>query len=168
MVTHAKYRVARVRAAAYTRVSTQAQATEDKVSLDEQKADIQAYCDAKGYEVVEWYSDVGSGASKRRKDFQRMLKDARTDRFDVVVAWKSDRLSRGMYPAAALMEAIEGADIGLESVKDTIDINTFAIMAVVGKIELENIKERMRMGLRGRYKNGLVNGHIKYGYRLAG
>ena len=33
--------------------------------------------------------------------------DARRGLFDTIVCWKSDRLSRGMYPAAALMEVVE-------------------------------------------------------------
>ena len=79
---------------------------------------------------------MGSGASKRRPQFQQMLKDAQAGLFDVIVCWKSDRLSRGLYPATALMEAIEGTNITIEAVKDTIDLKTFGIMAAVGKIEL--------------------------------
>ena len=66
----------RVRAVGYLRVSSQAQAGEEKVSLTEQKKDIQFYCDDHGYEVVEWYEDIGSGSSKRRRSFQRMLREA--------------------------------------------------------------------------------------------
>ena len=155
-----------MRAAAYTRVSTEKQAEDDKVSLGEQVKDIAAYCLDKGYTLVKEYQDVGSGASKRRAAFQRLLRDAQDGLFDVIVCWKSDRLSRGLYPAAALSEALEGTDIGLESVKDTIDRNTFEIMAVVGKIELNHIRERARMGARGRVSRGKVNGTMKYGYRI--
>ena len=62
-------------AAGYIRVSTQQQAEEDKVSLDEQRQDIEAYAASKGYTVVKWYSDVGSGASKRRPQFQQLLRE---------------------------------------------------------------------------------------------
>ena len=119
-----------------------------------------------GYALVKLYQDVGSGASKRRLGFQQMLRDLQAGEFDVIVCWKSDRLSRGLYPAAALSEALEGTDIRLESVKDTIDRNTFDIMAVVGKIELQNIRERARMGARGRASKGLVSGVLKYGYTI--
>ena len=78
--------------------------------------------------MVKQYQDVGSGASKRRPQFQQMLRDLQEGAFDVIVCWKSDRLSRGLYPAAALSETLEGTDIGLESVKDTIERNTFDIM----------------------------------------
>ena len=113
------------RAAAYIRVSTERQAEEDRVSLGEQQKDIETHCEQGGHTLVKVYQDVGSGATKRRPQFQQMLKDAQAGLFDVIVCWKSDRLSRGLYPAAALSEALEGTDIGLESVKDTIDRNTF-------------------------------------------
>lgn len=153
-----------MRAALYARVSSTQQAAEDKVSLTEQFRDLEDYCRQRGYRVVARYQDVGSGSSKRRPEFQKMLKDAQSGQFDVIVAWKSDRLSRGMYPAAALMEALEGTNIRLEAVKDTIDLKTFGILAAVGKIELENLKERVIMGHRGRARKGLVEARVKYGF----
>ena len=73
-----------IRAAAYIRVSTERQAEEDRVSLDEQHKDIAAYCQGKGYTVVKEYQDVGSGASKRRPQFQQLLWDAQDGEFDVI------------------------------------------------------------------------------------
>ena len=155
------------RAVAYIRVSTDRQAEEDKVSLDEQLADIESHCQARGYELATVYRDVGhSGASKRRPKFQEMLKAAGADEFDVIICWKSDRLSRGLYPATALMEAIEGTAITIEAVKDAIDLKTFCLLAAVGKIELENIRERTRMGQRGRAARGTLSGTLRYGYAL--
>ena len=92
-----------IRAAAYIRVSTERQAEEDKVSLGEQSKDIAAYCLDKGYTVVKEYQDIGSGASKRRQGFQQLLRDTQAGHYDVIVCWKSDRLSRGLYPDTALM-----------------------------------------------------------------
>ena len=47
-----------------------------------------------------------------------MLADARRGRFDTLVCWKSDRLGRGMYPAAALIEVVEAHQIRLEAVME--------------------------------------------------
>ena len=102
-----------IRAAAYIRVNTERQAEEDRVSLEEQHKGIASYCETKDYTVVKDYRDVGSGASKRRPGFQQLLRDVQDGALDVIVCWKSDRLSRGLYPAAALMEAIEGTDVTL-------------------------------------------------------
>ena len=144
------------RAATYARVSTQDQAGEDRTSLSEQAADMERYCSEKGYEIVARYQDIGSGATKNRRDFQRMLSDAAAGIFDVVICWKSDRLSRGIYPAAALSEVVEAYDLRIESVNDTIDMNTFHMYALVGKIELDNLRERTSMGKRGAAKQGRI------------
>ena len=155
------------RAAIYARVSDKSQDTEDKTSLSEQMADMEAYCERMGLIIVARYQEVGRGWSKKRPEFQRMLADASDARFDVIVCWKMDRLSRGMYPAAALMEVVEAHQIRLESVMDPIDMKMFGIMAAIGKIELDNIRERTSMGRRGKAKQGrMPNGSVPYGYRI--
>ena len=96
-----------------------------------------------------------------------MLAAARRGRFDTIVCWKSDRLSRGMYPAAALMEVVEAYQIELEAVMDAIDMKTFGLMAAIGKIELDNFRERASMGKRGSAKQGRIPvNNVPYGYRL--
>ena len=155
------------RAAIYARVSDKSQAEEDKTSISEQIADMEAYCEREGLIIVARYQEVGKGWSKNRPEFQRMLADAREERFDTIVCWKSDRLSRAMYSAAALMEVVETYEIDLKAVKDTIDKNTFAIMAIVGKIELDNFRERASMGKRGAAKQGRIpTGKVPFGYRI--
>ena len=107
-----------MRAAAYTRVSTEGQAEDDKTSLGEQVLGIEQHCERKGHAIVQRYQDVGSGSSiTKRPEFQRMLADARSGLFDVIVCWKSDRLSRGLFPAAALNEPLEAAQARLEALQ---------------------------------------------------
>ena len=155
------------RAAIYARVSDKSQAEDDKTSLSEQTTEMEAYCEGKGLTITARYQEVGRGWSKKRPEFQRMLADARRERFDTIVCWKSDRLSRGMYPAAALMEVVEAHQIRLEAVMDAIDMKTFGLMAAIGKIELDNFRERSTMGKRGTAKQGRVpTGGLPYGYRI--
>lgn len=152
------------RAVGYIRVSTDRQA-EEGVSMDFQEEDIRKYCESKGYELTEMFRDAGySGASKNRPDFQRMLRAIRQEVCDVVVCYKSDRLSRGLFPATALIEALDGTQIRMESVHDAIDINAFGLLAAVGKIELESIRQRTRSAARSRASRGKVTGVVAYGY----
>ena len=137
------------RAAIYARVSDKSQAEDDKTSLSEQIGDMEAYCEAKGMTVTARYQEVGRGWSKKRPEFLRMLADAKRGRFDTIVCWKSDRLSRGMYPAATLMEVVEAHQIRLEAVMDSIDMKTFGLMAAIGKIELDNFRERSTIEVSG-------------------
>ena len=155
------------RAAIYARVSDKSQDGEDKTSISEQVSEMEAYCEQKGLTITARYQEVGRGWSKKRPEFQRMLADARQGRFDTIVCWKSDRLSRGMYPAAALMEVVEAHQIRLEAVMDAIDMKTFGLMAAIGKIELDNFRERSTLGKRGTAKQGRVpTGKLPYGYRI--
>ena len=159
--------VDRKRAAIYARVSDKSQAEDDKTSLTEQTTEMEAYCEGKGMTITARYQEVGRGWSKKRPEFQRMLADAKRGRFDTIVCWKSDRLSRGMYPAAALMEVVEAYQIQLEAVMDAIDMKTFGLMAAIGKIELDNFRERASMGKRGSAKQGRMPvGALSYGYRI--
>ena len=131
------------RTAIYARVSDRSQDGEDKTSISEQVGEMEAYCESRGLTITARYQEVGRGWSKKRPEFQRMLADARHGRFETIVCWKSDRLSRGMYPAAALMEVVEAHQIRLETV-----------MVAIGKIELDNFRERSTMGKRGVAKQG--------------
>ena len=125
------------------------------------------HCQRRGLTIVARYQEVGRGWSKKRPEFQRMLADARQGRFDTIVCWKSDRLSRGMYPAAALMEVVEAHRINLQAVMDAIDMKTFGLMAAVGKIELDNFRERSSMGKRGTAKQGRIPiSNVPYGYQI--
>ena len=103
------------RATIYARVSDKSQDAEDKTSISEQISDMEAHCQRRGLTIVARYQEVGRGWSKKSPEFQRMPADARQGRFDTIVCWKSDRLSRGMYPAAALMEVVEAHRINLRS-----------------------------------------------------
>ena len=153
--TRARERINGKTAAIYARVSDKSQAEDDKTSISEQTGEMEAYCERKGLTITARYQEVGRGWSKKRPEFQRMLTDARRERFDTIVCWKSDRLSRGMYPAAALMEVVEAHQIQLE-----------AVMAAIGKIELDNFRERSTMGKRGSAKQGrMPAGAPPYGYR---
>ena len=71
-----------------------------------------------------------------------------------------------MYPAAALMEVVEAHQVRIEAVMDAIDMKTFGLMAAIGKIELDNFRERAAMGRRGAAKQGRIpSGGLPYGYR---
>ena len=165
--TEAPHQANGQRAAIYARVSDKSQDGEDKTSISEQMGEMEAYCEGKGLTITARYQEVGRGWSKKRPEFQRMLADARQGRFDTIVCWKSDRLSRGMYPAAALMEVVEAHQIRLEAVMDAIDMKTFGLMAAIGKIELDNFRERSTLGKRGTAKQGRVpTGKLPYGYRI--
>ena len=67
-----------LRAALYLRVSTARQAEHD-VSIPDQRKQGEAYCAARGYQLVEIFVEPGNTATNdRRPEFQRMIEAKRS------------------------------------------------------------------------------------------
>lgn len=115
----------RKRVVLYIRVSTQDQAIEGH-SIEAQEARAREYAERMDYEVVNVYIDEGiSGKStKRRLAFQRMMADARTGNFDLVIIWKLTRLVRNMLDILKTVEEFIKLGIELFSISENFDIST--------------------------------------------
>ena len=74
------------KAAGYIRVSTKGQATEGE-SLSTQRAAIEDYASRNGWTLSEIYADEGisGGSMKKRTALQRLLRDAKTGNFKVLI-----------------------------------------------------------------------------------
>src|SRR3546814_7345297 len=88
-----------LRAALYLRVSTARQAEHD-VSIPDQRKQGEAYCAARGYQLVEIFVEPGNTATNdRRPEFQRMI-EAGTSKpapFDVVLVHSFSRFFRDAF-----------------------------------------------------------------------
>jgi site-specific DNA recombinase len=85
----------------YLRVSTEEQALVIEGSLDSQKYRLQNFVEIKNMQesnwgkVVEIYSDEGiSAKDTRRPSFQRMIKDVRNGKINLILVTDLSRLSR--------------------------------------------------------------------------
>jgi len=114
-------------------------------------------------EVVARYIDTTSGGSANRPEFQRMLKDARKHKFDMVLVWSLDRFSReGIGNTLAYLEKLKQARVGLKSLQeswlDTSDRGIgellLAIFSWVAEQERTRISERTKAGLVVAKANG--------------
>ena len=154
-------------AAIYTRVSSDAQDGQDSVSLNEQLTACQDYAARQGYDVIETYQDVQSGSDAKRPGFQAMLADARAGKVEVLIAWRQDRLLRGIAPAHHLNDVIEGYGVQVETAAETFNQQLFLVMVGIAKIELDTFRARSRMGKLGAARAGrvpLAQHSIPYGY----
>ena len=80
--------------AIYIRVSTTSQ-VEEGYSIDEQKDKLKSYCQIKDWNVYKVYTDGGfSGSNTERPALEKLIKDAKNKKFDTVLVYKLDRLSR--------------------------------------------------------------------------
>lgn len=162
------------RACVYTRVSTDAQGEDGKVSLPEQERMAKACIESKGWRYVRTYEDSGyTGRNTNRPGLQSMLKDIMTGEIDVIVIFKLDRLSRKQRDTLTIIEdVLLKNNVDLVSLNETLDTTTpwgramIGILSSFNQLESENIALRTAMG---RYaaarEGGYAGGKPPLGYR---
>lgn len=96
------------RAAIYLRISQDRHMKGD--AIRRQRDDCEYTCRYHGWEVVAEYVDQSRSAYSgiERPEFERMVRDFRAGRFDVVVAWKLDRLVRRVGTLADMVSEVQG------------------------------------------------------------
>lgn len=161
----------------YIRVSTLEQA-EHGYSLSEQEDRLRALCVAKGWSVYNVYKDDGqSGANLERKAMQKMIRDCKSHKIDMVLVTQLDRLSRSQKDVLFLIEDVFNKnDVSFYSLKETLDTSTpfgkamIGILAVFAQFEREQIRERMVSGKIGRAKAGKIMSWVitPFGYKKDG
>ncbi|MBE0680731.1 MAG: recombinase family protein [Anaerolineales bacterium] len=162
------------RAVIYIRTSSESQGANS--SPIEQETDCLHLAQEKGLQVVRVYRDVEkyrvgnklvepSGSRSDRPGLLAMLKDAARDEFDVILAWREDRLYRGIRAMLTVLETVQDYKIEILLAKEHFDPKIAPIRAWVAQMELEGMKERMTMGVIARLKAGKANtGQDRYGY----
>ena len=161
------------RVAIYTRVSTVEQA-EEGYSIDEQERLLIEYCNKNDYEVYETYSDKGiSGKDiKHRPSIKKLLKDAEDKKFDMVLVWKINRISRKLSDVLKMVELFENNNIAFKSYSEPFDTTTpsgkmqFQMMALIGEFERGTIAQNVKMGMCARARAGKWCGNTVLGYDL--
>jgi site-specific DNA recombinase len=111
----------KVRAAVYTRKSSEEGLDQEFNSLHAQRAAGEAYVASQSAEgwllVPDRYDDGGiSGATLERPALKRLLADVEAGRIDCVVVYKVDRLSRSLTDFAKLVDAFERHGVSFVSV----------------------------------------------------
>lgn len=158
--------VSRLRAAGYARVSV---LHEDSTSIKQQSELIKKRCKIEGWKYdpeVDLYVDEGLSGSKkevRRPAFEQLL--ANRGKYDRIVVFRFDRLSRRMSELASTIEALNEADIAVISLNEGFGTDTEQgrvmanIMGSLAAGETEAIRQRVkstqaRMFQDGKWKGG--------------
>jgi len=107
-------------------------------------------------EVVAEYTDLASGGNGDRENFLRMFEDADKHKFDLLLTWSLDRLSReGISNTLGYIERLNRAGVALKSLQeswlDTRDEGLgklmIAIFSWVASQERKRIIERTKAAL---------------------
>lgn len=115
------------RAVIYARYSAGPHQTD--VSIEGQEKVCQDYIARKEYGFVRMYADRHiSGRTDKRPAFQRMIDDARSGSFDVVVVYSLDRFSRDKYDSAIYKKMLRDCGVVVESASENIPDGPEGIM----------------------------------------
>lgn len=147
--------------AVYCRVSTTEQA-EEGYSIGEQERLIREYCVKRGYEVYRVFSDAGISGKDivHRPAMQELLRDATEKKFDMVMSWKINRLSRKLEDAIKIVNTLDKYGITYQSYSERFESNTpagkmqFQMMALVGEFERNTIAQNVKMGMKAKARAG--------------
>ncbi len=135
----------------YGRVSTKDKGQD----TENQLVQLREFAAKQGWEVFAEYVDRETGAKSDRAEFQRMFADASKRRFDLLLFWSLDRLSReGVLETLQHLNRLTSNGIGYKSYteqyfdscgifKDAV----ISILATVAKQERVRLSERTKAGL---------------------
>lgn len=162
------------RVALYLRVSTSRQAERD-LSIPDQRRQGEAYCAAKGWEIVKDYIEPGASATDdKRPSFQRMIDEACSSErpFNVILVHSFSRFFRDAFQLEFYVRKLAKHGVRLASVtQETGDDPTSAmirqIMALFDEYQSkENAKHTLR-AMRENARQGFWNGsRPPLGYRV--
>lgn len=157
-----------LRGVIYARYSSHNQKEE---SIEQQIEECTAFAKANHITILEIYADKAiSGRTDDRRSFQRMIHDAGKGLFDVVVAYKSNRIARNMLNALQYESKLEKFGVQTFYAKEEFG-NTaagrFALrnMMNINQFYSENLSEDVKRGMRDNAENCKINGRIPYGYK---
>jgi hypothetical protein len=159
-------------AAIYIRTSSEHQA--EKASPEEQERDCRSLAEQHGLKVTAVYRDteryrVGrrlvdpSGTRADRPGLAAMLSDAMAGKFDVILAWKEDRLYRGLRAMLSVLEVLQEKNLNVLLAKESFDptmapvkvwvagmdcqLGQLSMQEVYLKQELANLHQRFDIAL---------------------
>ena len=155
----------------YIRVSTDGQA-QDGVSLDAQRAKIEAWCVLNDYTLTAVHVDAGiSGKNCNRPGLQAALSDC--GKGDALVVYSLSRLSRSIRDTMDISDKLAKVGADLVSLSEKIDTTSaagkmvFRLLAVMNEFERDQISERTKSAMQHKKSKSERVGTVNYGFSLA-
>ncbi|MEE9122021.1 MAG: recombinase family protein [Syntrophobacteria bacterium] len=161
-----------MKAVGYIRVSTEDQAREG-ISLDTQKAKIEAYAAINDLELLGIIRDEGaSGKDLEREGMAKLLDLVESEKVEAVIVYKLDRLSRRTLDTLSLIENLESKGIAFHSISEKVDTKSatgrffLTILSAIAQMERDMIAERTKDALAHKKQKGEWSGRVPFGFRL--
>ena len=128
-----------------------------------------------GWEFVDIYCDFGiSGFSNKRPAFQRMMKDARKKRFDLIIVKSISRFARNTETTLKATRELRRLGIGVFFYLQNTNTLTVAgelmltVRAAFAQAESDSASETLKLAYRHRFEKGIPSPRVfeTYGYEL--
>lgn len=151
-----------IKTAAYVRVSHEEQ-KKHGFSVDAQKEGLQKYANENGYLIVDWYIDEAKSARKKtgkRKEFLRLLEDAKERKFELIIFKCIDRWFRNIAEYYKTQEILEDNKIDWECSEEDIDTTTregrlkLNLYLMLAQDEADRGSERIKYVFKDKVLNG--------------
>ncbi|GGI97684.1 recombinase family protein [Paenibacillus hunanensis] len=164
-----------MRVAIYIRVSTDMQA-EDGFSVEGQRSRLISYAESQDWTITDFYIDDGYSAKDlKRPAMQQMLYEVKEQKFDVVLVYKLDRLTRSVANLHELLEEFDANNVKFKSATEIFETTTamgrffITLVGAMAEWERGTISERVRFGVEQMVKEGKRPGGIfPFGYTSTG
>lgn len=138
-----------VKAVAYARVSTLlGQDTENQL------VGIRELAKNRNFLLTTEYVDEGiSGKSEKRPSLDRLVKDARMGKFQIIIIYSIDRLGRSTKHLLNLLDELRHYGVSIISIRENMDFSSptgqmaLTMVAAVAQLEAQLISERIKTSL---------------------
>lgn len=164
-----------IRTAAYVRVSSDEQAKHG-FSIEAQKAGLKKYAEEHGYRIVEWYIDEGKsarGKTSKRKEYLRLIEDAKRGKFEMIIFKCLDRWFRNINEFYKAQSVLDEKGIDWETVEDNFDTTSrdgrwkLHIYLMLAQDEADRTSERINYVFAHKIQNReAISGSQPYGFKV--
>lgn len=141
-------------------------------SIENQIEMCKKYATDNNYTEISIYEDEGfSGKNTNRPEFKKMMKDAKAHKFDAIICYRLDRISRNVSDFSTLVDELKKLTIDFISIREQFDTSSpmgtamMFISSVFAQLERETIAERIRDNMYELAKTGRwLGGTPPYGF----
>jgi DNA invertase Pin-like site-specific DNA recombinase/ACT domain-containing protein len=140
-------------------------------SIDDQVLDCRRLQKKLGLNVVEVITETKSAKKPGlRKEFDRMLKGIKANKYDAILCWNPNRLSRNMLESGIIIDMLDDyilKDIRFHSHEFTNNTNgkmMLGMLFVFSKEYSDSLSDSVNRGIQGNLREGKSGGTPKLGY----
>lgn len=139
------------------------------------KDHIQKIYNNKNYNICVFEDEGFTGGNIKRPQFQKLIKNIKKNKFDVLICYRLDRISRNIADFSDIIELLQAYNVDFISIREQFDTSTpmgramMYIASVFAQLERETIAERVKDNMLELAKTGRwLGGQTPYGYNTTG